>query len=165
MTIWLCWVGLILNFLYIFMAHRNCRDMEDKGVFFRWTDTMSVNSVEIDNQHKVLVGLLNEMYQAFMDKAHKEKVGEIIHQMASYAGHHFETEERYFAEFGYSGAEKHVREHQQFREKVDEFVSKYQKNSAALTYDVMNFLRNWLNNHILDTDRKYMECFRENGVR
>jgi hemerythrin len=40
-------------------------------VFFRWTNEMSVKSQEIDQQHKQLVGILNELYQAFMDKEHK----------------------------------------------------------------------------------------------
>lgn len=139
--------------------------MEEKDVFFRWTEKMSVNSVEIDNQHKMLVGFLNEMYQAFIDREHTEKVGPIIERLKEYALYHFDTEEKYFSAFSYDGAQKHIDEHQQFRGKVQEFVLKYRKNSNALTYDVMNFLRNWLNNHIMDTDRKYMDCFSKNGVK
>jgi len=139
--------------------------MKQKTEFFRWMEKMSVNSKEIDDQHKVLVGLLNEMYQAFMDREHNEKVGIIISRMADYTQYHFETEEKYFAAFGYEDSEKHIAEHRLFKEKVDEFILKYKKHHSALTYDVMNFLRNWLNTHILDTDRKYMDCFGMNGVK
>jgi hemerythrin-like metal-binding protein len=138
--------------------------MEDKGEFFKWTEKMSVGSIEIDSQHKILVGLLNELYQAFLDRDHKDKVGTIIERMAEYAKVHFDTEEKYFAEFSYSDAAGHNKEHQQFREKVNDFMVKYKSNSGALTYDVMNFLRNWLTNHIMFTDQKYMECFLRNGV-
>lgn len=138
--------------------------MKQQTEFFKWSDTMSVKSNEIDDQHKKLVGLLNQMYQAFMDREHKEKVGLVIDQMAEYAKYHFETEEKYFAEFGYDDSENHIREHQQFRQKVEEFIQKYNKNHSALTYDVMNFLRTWLNHHILESDKKYVDCFLRNGV-
>ena len=139
--------------------------MEENAVFFKWNDNMSVRSEEIDNQHKKLIGLLNEMYTAFMNKQHNERVGPIIDQMASYALYHFETEEKYFAAFHYERSAEHILEHLEFRQKVQEFVEKFKQNNSALTYNVMNFLRNWLNNHILDTDRKYIDCFTKNGVK
>jgi hemerythrin-like metal-binding protein len=138
--------------------------MEGKDVFLKWTERMSVNSVEIDNQHRMLIGYLNEMYKSFIDHEHKEKVGPIIEKLKEYAQYHFDTEEKYFAKFGYDGAENHIGEHDQFRLKVQEFVEKEMKYRNALTYEVMNFLRNWLYNHIMVTDKKYMDCFSKNGV-
>lgn len=135
------------------------------AVFFRWTDKMSVKSEEIDQQHKQLVNIINELYQAFMDREHKEKIGSVISQLADYTKYHFNTEENYFTSFNYSDREKHIKEHQDFRKKVDEFIKKYHDNSGSLTYDVMNFLRNWLKNHIMETDPKYIECFNQNGVK
>jgi hemerythrin-like metal-binding protein len=138
--------------------------MEGKDVFLKWTERMSVNSVEIDNQHRMLIGYLNEMYQSFNDNEHKEKVGPIIEKLKEYTQYHFDTEEKYFAKFGYDGAENHIAEHDQFRLKVQEFVEKEMKYRNALTYEVMNFLRSWLYNHIMVTDKKYMDCFSKNGV-
>jgi hemerythrin len=39
------------------------------------------------------------------------------------------------------------------------------KNSSALTYKLINFLREWLVNHILVSDKEYVKCFKENGLR
>jgi hemerythrin-like metal-binding protein len=139
--------------------------MEQNAVFFKWTDKMSVNFEEIDNQHKKLVDFLNEMYSAFMNREHKEKVGSIIDQMTKYAVYHFETEEKYFVAFSFHGTAEHIVEHNDFRQKVLEFAEKYKQNNSALTYNVMNFLRNWLTNHIMDSDRKYIECFTRNGLK
>jgi len=133
--------------------------------FFNWTDKMSVRSEEIDNQHKQLVEFLNEIYQAFMEKAHKEKIGTIIDKMSAYTKYHFETEEKYFEYFDYYDKEDHIREHDNFRNRVDEFVTKYKASNGALTYEVMNFLKNWLTSHIMDTDQKYVNCFSRNGVK
>jgi hemerythrin len=134
-------------------------------VFFQWTDSMSVKSQEIDQQHKQLVSLLNELYQAFMDKEHKEKIGVIIDKMADYTKYHFDTEERYFAAFAYDGRAMHILEHENFRNKVNEFKQKYKANSGALTFEVVNFLRTWLTGHIMETDRKYITCFSRNGIK
>jgi hemerythrin-like metal-binding protein len=136
-----------------------------KNTFFRWTDAMSVQLVEIDDQHKELIKMLNEMYDAFMNKEHKTKAGAIVNKMLDYTRYHFTTEEKYFSKFNYSGAVDHIKEHELFRNKVEEFIDKYKKNHSALTYDVMNFLRNWLTTHIMETDRKYISCFKENGVK
>jgi hemerythrin-like metal-binding protein len=135
-----------------------------ESVFFKWTERMSVGSVEIDQQHKKLVNMLNELYQAFIEKEHKEKIGSILDQLIDYTRVHFNTEEKYFTLFNYANKDKHIAEHQVFRKKVDEFIIKYKKNNGSLTYDVMNFLRNWLNNHIMDSDQQYIECFAKNGV-
>jgi len=134
-------------------------------VFFQWTDNMSVKSQEIDQQHKQLVDLLNELYQAFMEKEHKEKIGIIIEKMWDYTKYHFNTEEIYFSTFGYEGRAMHILEHENFRNKVNEFKQKYKANSGALTFEVVNFLRNWLMGHIMETDRKYIACFSKNSVK
>jgi len=134
-------------------------------VFFPWSDKMSVKSEEIDQQHKKLVTILNELYQAFMNKEHKEKIGSIIEQLSDYTKYHFITEEKYFALFDFYDKESHIQEHYDFKKKIDEFNIKYQEQRGTLTYDVMNFLRNWLNKHIMETDQKYIECFVTNGVK
>ncbi|MBN2773672.1 MAG: hemerythrin family protein [Prolixibacteraceae bacterium] len=139
--------------------------MGDNTEFFKWTDQLSVGIQEIDNQHKKLVGLLNGLYQAFMNRQHVEVVGKIIDEMAAYAAYHFETEEKYFALFRYAESSAHIQEHLEFKQKVDEFILKFKKNNGALTYEVMNYLRKWLNNHIMISDKKYTGCFKENGLK
>jgi hemerythrin len=136
-----------------------------EAVFFRWKDSMSVKSEEIDNQHKKLVGMLNELYMAFINKEHKEKMDAVINQLIDYTRYHFDTEEKYFIAFRYPDKENHIKEHKQFKEKINEFVKDYKANSNTLTYKVINFLRDWLMNHIMVTDMKYVECFLQNGVR
>lgn len=109
--------------------------------------------------------MLNELYDAFMKKEHKIKAGAIVDRMWAYTNYHFTTEEKYFSMFNYAGAESHIKEHELFRSKVEEFMDKFKKNHSALTYDLMNFLRSWLNNHIMETDQKYVLCFTHNGVK
>jgi hemerythrin-like metal-binding protein len=132
-----------------------------KAAFFVWNEKMSVNSKELDQQHQNLINMLNDLYQAFMEKEHKERIGSIIEKMTEYAVYHFDAEEKYFGAFDYDKKVSHEMEHEDFRRKVGEFTLKYKANSGALTFEVVNFLRSWLNNHIMETDKGYAEFFRK----
>ncbi len=123
----------------------------------KWMPNYSVGSPLIDEQHKKLINLINKLYDAFLRNDHKDKILEIIEEMEEYTQFHFKTEEELFRKAGYSESTEHMKEHRDFEKKVVEFKEKYNKNKGALTYEVMSFLRNWLNNHILVTDKKYVE--------
>lgn len=134
-------------------------------IFFAWKDEYSVNVQEIDEQHKKIINMLNELYTAFMLKEHRIKIGSIVAELGEYANYHFTTEEKYFKEFGYSEQRAHIIEHELFNEKVKLFCEEYKVNKSALTFTVINFLKDWLNKHILVEDKKYMECFEKNGLK
>jgi hemerythrin len=133
--------------------------------FFPWKDTYSVSVIEIDNQHRALIQMLNELYDSFMKKEHEKRLGEILSRLSNYAVIHFETEENYFSLFGYAKRTAHIQEHNDFTDKIKAFRKEFDKNSSALTYKLVNFLREWLMNHILVSDKEYVVCFKENGLR
>lgn len=133
--------------------------------FFKWENKYSVEIDEIDNQHKKIVHMLNELYTAFMYKEQEEKVEGIVSEMVSYTMEHLNNEERYFRKFNFSYSAEHMLEHKEFKEKVHGFQEKLAINKSALNIEMINFLRNWLMSHILVTDKKYTKCFQENGVR
>lgn len=136
-----------------------------KTEFFPWKEEYSVKVKEIDDQHKVLIKLLNKLYDAFMKKEHSTIIGDIIQELTDYASYHFGTEEKYFKRFNYKESEKHLSEHKSFTEKVNEFKKEYEKNKSALTFTIINFLRDWLKNHILISDKKYSDFFAQNGIK
>jgi hemerythrin len=135
-----------------------------REAFFPWKDSYSVNVQEIDVQHKEITNMLNDLYDAFLQKEHETKIGEIIGKLTEYALYHFETEEKYFHQFSFPKMEEHVQEHRNFTEKVKLFRQEYDRNKGALTYKLINFLREWLMNHILISDKEYANCFAENGL-
>lgn len=132
--------------------------------FFSWKDSYSVNISEIDEQHKVLIKIINDLYEAFVNKEHASKIDEIIGRMADYASMHFGTEESYFEKFGYKEASGHINEHEKFIEQVYNFRYDYKNNKTTLTYEVLTFLQKWLANHIQVSDKKYSAFFLENGL-
>ena len=86
--------------------------------FIDWDDSFSVKVKEIDAQHKRLVDMLNELYDAMRQGKGKEVLGKIIGGLIEYTDVHFKTEEKYFDKFGYPETEAHKKEHSDFVQKV-----------------------------------------------
>ncbi len=130
-----------------------------------WNDQLSVNIGMIDSQHKKLVEMINELHDAMKAGEAKEALGRIVSGLVAYTNTHFQTEERYFDQFGYSDTADHKKEHAKFAQKVSEFKDGLNSGRLSVTIEVMQFLSNWLRSHIKGTDRKYVECFHQNGLR
>lgn len=129
--------------------------------FFPWKDEYSVSIPEIDEQHKAITHMLNTLYEAFLKNDHDSRIGGIVEGLASYARYHFATEERYFMMHRYADRFAHMAEHAKFIAQVEEFRNDYAAKKTALTYKVINFLRDWLVHHILVEDKKYVPCLSE----
>ncbi|WP_407354939.1 bacteriohemerythrin [Methanolobus sp. WCC5] len=129
-----------------------------------WSDKYSVQIKEIDDQHKVLVGMINDLHDAMKQAKSKEASLEIINKMAEYTKYHFSTEEKYMKRYAYPDYSEHKLEHEKFIENVLKFKEDYEKGKAGISYDILNFLKNWLVGHIQSTDRKYAPLFIENGL-
>jgi len=130
----------------------------------KWNDKMSVKVEEIDIQHKKLVDLLNALHEAMLNRQSKEALGKIISELVNYAAVHFKTEEKYFDQFGYPETEEHKKEHKDFVEKVLDFQKGYEEGRLMLSMDILNFLKDWLYNHIMGSDQKYSNFFNRHGL-
>jgi hemerythrin len=130
-----------------------------------WNDNLSVNVSEIDKQHQHLIKLINDLDDAMKQGKGKAILGKIVGGLMDYTGFHFSAEEKYFAQFGYSEADDHIKEHRVFVEKVADFKKKLDAGSIGLSTDVMNFISDWLKKHIQGTDKKYGPFFNEHGLK
>ena len=129
-----------------------------------WNDNLSVNVAKIDLQHKKLIALINELNDAMMKGQGRDVAGDIIRGLVSYVDVHFKTEETYFAQFAYPDAESHKKEHEDFVRKVSEFQEGVEKGKLSLSIDIMDFLADWLKNHIKGTDQQYSKFFNDQGL-
>ncbi len=129
-----------------------------------WSDEMSVGVKEIDAQHQKLVKLINELNEAMSEGKSKQVLGDILDELIEYTDTHFSTEENYMSEFDFDGLEEHKRAHAGFVKKVTDFQSKFEEGKLLLSVKVMNFLKDWLTDHIAGMDQKYSECFLEHGL-
>lgn len=134
-------------------------------VLMEWTPNFSVGVTEIDEQHKKLVEMLNLLYDAMTQGKSKEVLSDILVGLIGYTGTHFGTEEKYFDQFNYPEKETHKSEHKKFVEKVTAFKSDFDSGNASVSIEIMNFLKDWLVNHIQGTDKRYSAFFNEHGLK
>lgn len=130
-----------------------------------WDDDFSVGVRELDEQHKKLISLINDLHNAMKIGKGKEVLSPLLKSLVEYTQTHFSTEEKYFTRFGYPEQGRHQAEHQKFVGKVGAFQKDFDKGGALLSMDVMNFLKEWLAGHILGSDKRYGPFFNEKGLK
>ena len=130
----------------------------------QWGNGLSVHVKEIDTQHQRLVKLINDLDSAMRVGKGKELLGKIVSELATYTVVHFATEEKYFDKFGYPDAPEHKVEHKKFIEKVSKFKTEFDAGRMGLSIKIMDFLSNWLKNHIMGIDKKYAPFFNGKGL-
>jgi hemerythrin len=130
-----------------------------------WKNSLSVGVVEIDDQHKKLVALINKLFDAMSQGKSKEIMQAVLAELSNYVITHFATEEKLMKQFGYEDYENHKKEHKYFIDSLNEFKIKFSAGNVAISLELLNFLKDWLLKHIIGTDRKYIALFKENGIR
>ena len=130
-----------------------------------WKDEYSFGIKIIDDQHKMFVAALNELYKTIEKKNVKTEISKILEKIEEYATFHFSTEETYFDEFNFEGAAEHKAKHQEFKEKFAGIQKKFGNDELALSFKLMDFLENWLLSHVTDMDTKYVNCFKDHGLK
>ena len=133
--------------------------------FIDWNERYSVQIESIDMQHKQLVSLINKLYEGMKVGKTKQVLGETINELVDYTKIHFKEEEVYFERFGYEETEEHKKGHQKFIDEIASFKKSFDANRITVSTKVMIFLRDWLYNHILKTDKKYVQFMQLNGIR
>ncbi|HRD86913.1 MAG: hemerythrin family protein [Candidatus Accumulibacter sp.] len=130
----------------------------------QWSDEFSVNIQEVDEQHKVLVSLLNDLHRAIREHHGKATSREILDRLAEYTRTHFLLEESLMRLTHYPGLEIHKQQHQDLMHQVEALQHKLNTENAAISFELLHFLRNWLIQHINDSDKRFGVHFEKVGL-
>jgi len=130
-----------------------------------WKSEYSVGVKEIDDQHKKLVATISGLFQVIDERKGQETLEKTFDKLVNYGIEHFETEEKYFDEFHYEFAGEHKKAHQAFKDKISDFYKKYKGNDVEISFELADFLEDWLLDHLATEDQKYVKCFKEHGLK
>jgi hemerythrin-like metal-binding protein len=130
-----------------------------------WNDKLSVGVKAIDDDHKVLLGLANKLWDSITAERGKQVLDDILDELVKYTTYHFEREEQLFAYTSYPDASEHKKQHDDLTKRVLEIQKRYREGAPALTLEVMNFLKDWLYDHILRSDVRFGPYLNSKGIK
>ena len=130
-----------------------------------WTEKFNTNIPTIDFQHKKLVNLINDFYQNIRNRSNDENIATLIEGMKNYLIMHFKTEEEFMQSTSYPNYKLHKMEHDSFIAKVANLEEKFKSGQLILSFEITDFLKTWIKDHILGTDMQYINHFIKNGIK
>ena len=108
--------------------------------------------------------MINALNDAMLTNSSNELLGKIFTGLAAYTQKHFTYEENMFAEYGYTDSEEHKRQHNELIAQVIELKQNFIENpQATMSAQLMLFLKRWLTNHIMRTDKDHAEFLISKG--
>lgn len=130
-----------------------------------WNDRPSVCVQAIDGQNVALVDTLNELHAALRRGSTRELTGPLLQNLLAYTRQHFATEEALLTMAGDEGLGAHRAEHRELTRKIEIYIQRFERGEIALSPHLMNFLRDWLTNHIRRVDHASVQSSLEQGDR
>ncbi|AZO96198.1 bacteriohemerythrin [Halocella sp. SP3-1] len=137
---------------------------------FEWKDSYSVGIEEIDKQHENLLGIGEELVYV-MENTTKgldqyDEIKRLLKELYDYTVYHFTAEEKLMKKYDFIDLPSHQFQHKLFVKKIEEIdLDEFDNDQIDSTFKIMEFLSNWITNHILKIDPQYSKVLREKGVR
>jgi hemerythrin len=128
-----------------------------------WNPSLSVDVPAMDEEHKVLIGLVNDLNEAMKLGRSRDEMDRVFSALACYTQTHFASEERFMDEIGYPDTVPHKNEHLDLLNQVAAFKADYDAGKVMISVKLMGFLRDWVRNHIQKADQQYGSWVRQNA--
>jgi hemerythrin-like metal-binding protein len=132
----------------------------------KWEETMAIGIAPIDKQHRYLVDTLWLANDKLSNDDDEALLSKIIEEMMGYAIMHFETEEELMQRYDYAAAHPedasdHITQHREFSHRMVAFHDQIHEGQQVSRIEVLTFLNDWLQNHLLGVDQRFGEFLRQ----
>ena len=127
--------------------------LQSEGASLEWGPNWVSGHAEVDADHKMLVQYVNELNQAMLKGVGQDVAAGILNKLVQYTVDHFAREEAIWTQGGLKSLAEHKRIHADLVAKVGKFQQEFLAGKATLTAELMSFLREWLINHVFETDK------------
>lgn len=109
----------------------------------------------IEIQHKQLTEIIKKMYDSIVRGDEQNALADILDELIGFVIYHFDTEEALFIAYDYPDHESHKKEHNELCRQVLELQEQFKLKVVTITFEVMDFLTHWLEDHSAVTDTKF----------
>ena len=122
---------------------------------FEWNDSYSVGNAVVDDQHRKLVEMINDLDQAFSVGQETAAINNLYGKLANYAQLHFKTEEEMMlaGHCDESHFRRHKGEHHDFVQMVSNMHEALDTADTQVADAILDYLIKWLMHHIMGEDK------------
>jgi hemerythrin len=131
---------------------------------FAWNESYSVHVHQFDAQHQKLFEIINSLADAMRVGKGEDVIRDVVGQLAVYTRTHFLQEEVLMRQTGYPDLAAHQDQHNKLMSDVEKYKADLDGGRKPNTVVVLNFLRDWLVQHIQKSDKAYSDHFNAHGV-
>lgn len=156
----LTWL-LVLALIAVPFIHRKLADKK----FITWDENYSVGISSIDEQHKKLINLINQLQTAIDYSTGGAYEREALDELVDYTKTHFTYEEGLMEQNEYPDFEAHKAQHVKMIEKVESVLAEYEEEPDTAMTNAVEYLKDWLIKHINGTDKEYSRYLIGKGVK
>lgn len=128
--------------------------------FLDWENKYMVNVEVIDQQHERLFEIVNAMYDSIVRGDEQNALADVLDELIAYTVYHFETEEKLFKEYEYPAYSIHKDQHDDLTKQVLELQEQFDLKVVSITFEVMDFLSDWLKKHTTESDLQFSDYMR-----
>ena len=134
--------------------------------YLEWDKNYSVGIKAMDNHHKKLFAIINELHNGMSSGYTDEVLHKILSELTDYTNYHFTEEEKLMSIYDYPELSRHKEEHGKLIETLQELTQQFDERNGELMIimKMQNFLRGWLTNHIIGLDMKYGPYLNSKGI-
>ncbi|MGE4506900.1 MAG: bacteriohemerythrin [Desulfovibrionaceae bacterium] len=133
--------------------------------FITWSNATAVGLETVDEQHRKLFDILNDLHAATMEGQEQSALRAIFNELIEYTVYHFENEEELHARYGFPDAAEHKREHDKLTAQAVELQRQFEEGSATVSFDLLDFLHGWLMDHTIGMDMAMASHLKGKGAR
>lgn len=131
----------------------------------QWNDSMATGIPSIDRQHQELFRILNSMHNKMVEGRKDAAYSDAIDSLRDYVKYHLAYEEKLMRRCGYPNLGEHLEIHNKFVERFSTMDRECTEDAECEIKEIQAFLIDWLANHILKEDKKYVSCVLSAGAQ
>jgi len=121
----------------------------------KWRDSFSVGVQKFDDEHQILIDIINEMFVIVRDQKTIDHLTVEINKLIQYTQEHFVEEEAAMEKVGYPALNEHKTIHSKLLNDVTVFKKRVENGEEEAITTFYHFLRDWLLTHIVEEDMQY----------
>lgn len=123
--------------------------------FLGWNNAFNVSIEEMDRQQKNFFETFNRMIEAVQRADKEEALERIFVELAEYTSRHIKDEETLLKKVNYPELHLHRQQHNIFISHLNGLMCCYCRKHLTIPESTLVFTKNWLQDHILQQDKKF----------